>query len=95
MLLGRAKQRLDMDASSMPADPLYLGASTERRLSHSRGTFWQNKKMEWRFFISPGWIFFFFFELFHEIVAHSEIKQWFALEGIWDILDAELLRLFD
>lgn len=37
MLLGRAKQKLDMDASSLPADPFYLGASTERRLSHSGG----------------------------------------------------------
>lgn len=27
MLMGRAKQRLDMDASSMPSNPLYLGAS--------------------------------------------------------------------
>lgn len=48
MLLGRAKQKLDMDASSLPADPFYLGASTERRLSHSGGggvdflTKWEN-----------------------------------------------------
>lgn len=48
------------------------------------------------FFILPVWIYFFIsLELLHEIVAPSEIKQWFALEGIWDILDAELLRLFD
>lgn len=85
MLLGREKQKLDMDASSLPADPFYLGASTERRLSHSRGGGGLSDKMgKWNegffyfFFISSSWIFFvYFLELLHEIVAHSEIKQWF------------------
>ena len=32
------------------------------------------------------------FELLREIVACSEIKQWFALEGILDIQDAEAVE---
>lgn len=52
-------------------------------------------KQGWFFLAWLDFSFFFFGAASRNDAVRSEIKQRFALEGIWDILDAELLRPFD